>query len=95
MAQAAGQCHELSGGGSQRDLIDARMAYVSTHSQEFQTVRTVLSLRCPPRPTSEEDTRNHGKGFHVVNQRRFAKQAMRTGEGRFVAWFGTFVFECL
>src|SRR5262245_45080460 len=95
MAQAAGQCYEFGGGGPQRHLIDARMAHMSTHSQEFQAARTVLALRRPPRPAPEEDTRHHGKGFHVVNQRRFAKQAMRAGEGWFVAWFGTFVFECL
>ena len=51
MAQAAGQCHEFGGGGPQGHFIDARMAYMSAHSQEFQTARTVLALRRPPRPT--------------------------------------------
>ncbi len=52
MAQAAGQCHEFGGGGPQGHFIDARMAYVSTHSQEFQTARAILPLRRPPRPAS-------------------------------------------
>src|SRR5215831_18970831 len=95
MAQATGQRYEFGCRDPQGYFIDAGLSHMATHRQEFQTARAILPLRRPPRPALEEDARDHGKGFDVVNESWFVKQAMRAGEGGLVAWFGAFVFECL
>src|SRR2546425_10091698 len=66
---------------------------MATHGQEFQATGAILALRSPPRTPLEHDTGDHGKGFHIVNQRRRAKQPVGAGKGRFVARLSAFIFE--
>src|SRR5215470_10679359 len=68
---------------------------MTAHRQKFETTCTILPLCRPPCAAMQDDARDHGKSFHVINQSRFTKQTMRAREGGFVAWFGAFVFKGL
>src|SRR5215471_2710368 len=93
MTQATGQFDQLSGRDPERHLVHPRVPHMATYGQEFQATGAILALRRPPRPALEYDTGDHGKGFHIINQCRCAKQPVGTGKGRFVTRLSTFIFE--